>query len=187
MAQDNTITAPSASTDPRPRRPAALRTAFLFSALLVFWLILAGTIDPQQVVAGGLVAAAVTCFDVRRARPSAVRAGQVSLMLLMRPALVRYALGLAVEIVRANLAVARIVLQPRMAISPSFLRLRTGLRHDLTRVAYATSITLTPGTLSVSLQGDTLIVHALTRRAAEGVRGWEIERRLSALEAAAER
>ncbi len=49
-------------------------------------------------------------------------------------------------------------------------------------MSFAAKVTVTPGTISVSLEGDTLVVHAITREAAEGVAHWEIEDRIQELE-----
>jgi multicomponent Na+:H+ antiporter subunit E len=158
---------------------------FLFAGLLGFWLILTGTVDAQRLVSGALVALLVTWFTVRKlANEPADRETPVLTLLVLRPGFVRYVLRLLVEIVKSNWMMVRIVLARDMPVSPHFVLVRTRLRHNLTRVIYATSITLTPGTISVNLQGDELVVHAITRDAAAGVRGWAIEDRVLELEQA---
>jgi multicomponent Na+:H+ antiporter subunit E len=86
------------------------------------------------------------------------------------------------EILKANLDVARRIVDPRLPISPRMIRVRTGQRHDLGRVIYANSITLTPGTVSVSVQDDEIEVHALTQSAADGLASGEMNRRVTDLE-----
>jgi multicomponent Na+:H+ antiporter subunit E len=93
-----------------------------------------------------------------------------------------YVLWLFWEILKANLDVARRIVDPRLPIDPRMIRVRTGQQHDLGRVIYANSITLTPGTVSVSVQGDEIAVHALTQSAADGLADGKMNRRVTRLE-----
>jgi len=68
---------------------------------------------------------------------------------------------LFVEIVKANVAVVRAVLSPDMAVSPTLTRIPTPQKTDVGKVMFANSITLTPGTVSVDVQDDHILVHAL--------------------------
>lgn len=160
------------------------RSVHMFVGLLGFWLLLMGAVDLQRVLAGALVAAVVTAFWSRPVGKETEAVHLSSLTLLFRPAFLRYALLMGWEVLRANWAVARVVLDPKLPISPMFVLVNTKLKHDLTRVIYATSITLTPGTLSVSLDDDTLIVHALTQGSANAIRDWPVEDRVRELEQA---
>ena len=78
------------------------------------------------------------------------------------------------RIVLANLDVARRIVQPRMPIRPHVLKVRAGQRSDLGRVVYANSITLTPGTVTIGVNGDEFTIHALTDDAAADVQGGEM-------------
>ena len=86
------------------------------------------------------------------------------------------------EIVKANIDVARRILQPRLPIQPHVVHLRTGQRTELGRVIYANSITLTPGTVTIGVQGDELTIHALTHEAAESLKTGEMDRRVTSIE-----
>ena len=91
---------------------------------------------------------------------------------------------LGVEIVKSNLAVTRVVLDPRLPIQPSILWVDASQRSLLGRVSYANSITLTPGTVSIDLRserGDHAVeVHSLLAPDRESLR--EMDRRVAALE-----
>ena len=63
------------------------------------------------------------------------------------------------ELVKANLQMAAIVLSPRLPVEPAIVATRVRLTHPVARLLLANSITLTPGTLSVEMKGDTLYVH----------------------------
>ncbi len=86
------------------------------------------------------------------------------------------------EIIKANIDVARIVLHPRLPIEPSIVKFKTTLKGDTAKVSLANSITLTPGTITMDIIGDTFYVHALTREAAEDVTNWPIEDLLKEVE-----
>ncbi len=93
-----------------------------------------------------------------------------------------YWLWLTVEIVKANLDVARRVLDPKLPIHPVLIRLQASQKSELGHVIYANSITLTPGTVSVDVSGATIHVHAITKAMAEGVETGEMDRRVTQME-----
>ncbi len=86
------------------------------------------------------------------------------------------------QIAKANLDVAARIVRPRMPIDPRVVRVKAGQVHDVYRVIYANSITLTPGTVSIDIEGDEITVHALTAEAARDVESGEMDRRVSRLE-----
>ena len=93
-----------------------------------------------------------------------------------------YAPWLIWQIVKANVDVARRILHPALPIRPHVIRIRAGQKTDLGRVIFANSITLTPGTVTIDLEGDDLTVHALTDEAAAGLAGGEMDRCVSSAE-----
>jgi len=84
------------------------------------------------------------------------------------------------QIILANLQVAYVVLHPRMLdlIDPHLVRFKTHLKRPISKVTFAQSITLTPGTITVSIDDDEFTVYALTRSASESLPG-EMERRVA--------
>ena len=70
-----------------------------------------------------------------------------------------YLLYLFGAILRANVDVALRVVRPRIPIDPGIVSVTTRLRSPMGRTVLANSITLTPGTLSVEIRGDTLFIH----------------------------
>lgn len=85
----------------------------------------------------------------------------------LKPSLLRHLLFLFREIVLANIDVAKRILSRGPSISPQLIRVPATQRSTLSKVIYANSITLTPGTVSLRLDHDTILVHALTREGAE--------------------
>lgn len=77
-----------------------------------------------------------------------------------------YSVWLLGQILKANLGVIARVLGPRHAIDPVIVEVKTKSRTDLGTALFANSITLTPGTVTVDVDGDQLKVHALVRKSA---------------------
>jgi multicomponent Na+:H+ antiporter subunit E len=98
-----------------------------------------------------------------------------------------YWLWLAVEIVKANLDVARRILDPRLPIHPVLIRTKASQTTELGHVIYANSITLTPGTVSVQVIEGEILVHAIAEEPAEGLETGDMDRRVSAVESPAAR
>ena len=86
------------------------------------------------------------------------------------------------EIAKSAWGVTKIILSPRLPISPTMRVIRAGQGRPLGIAAFANSITLTPGTITVAVNGQDLTVHALVREAVEGLQGGEMDRRVRVLE-----
>lgn len=89
---------------------------------------------------------------------------------------------LALEIIKSNLAVALAILRGSDALQPQVFKLKATQLSDVGRVTYANSITLTPGTVSIFVDGDEITVHALTPGAKKDLENGEMGRRVSLLE-----
>ena len=107
---------------------------------------------------------------------------QESVPLDIFPRILIYLPWLFWQIFKANLDVARRIINPRLPVSPRVIKVPASQKRDLGRVIYANSITLTPGTLTIDTTGDTITVHALTPEAAEGLQTGEMDRRVARLE-----
>jgi len=157
------ITLPEITTEHWHKR---LSSAVLeFVVLFVFWLLLSGRFQAKYIIFGAISAGLVTFLtnDLfhavlrhgERAEPP-VRAilKQIGRFLLYLP-------WLLWQIVLANVQVAYLVLHPRLPIEPGFLLFSTRMRKGMSRVTLANSITLTPGTITVSLEENNYIIHNL--------------------------
>ncbi len=136
---------------PRRRRSGAMpviSTAGLFVLLCLFWVLLSGYFTPFLLGAGAASALAVVWLN-RRMHQRAVAAGGG---FRLDGALAAYWLWLLAEILRSAWAVSRIVLDPRLPISPTVVRFRPLQRSELGLVTHANSITLTPGTITVDAE-----------------------------------
>jgi len=90
---------------------------------------------------------------------------------------------LAGEVVRSSLEVARLVLSRSLAISPTVVEFSTTFTHEVDKVILGNSITLTPGTLTLNIDGNNILVHSLTQEGAEQIRSGDMDRRVAALRA----
>ena len=143
----------------------------VFVVCVGFWLVLSGHYTPLYIGLGVVAAAFVAWLN----RQDEI----VSDVVRALPGLARYTPWLLWQIVQSNLQVTRLVLDPRLPIDPVVVRIRTAMRGDLAVATFANSITLTPGTVTVDIDGDELVVHALTPESAAGAAGGEMARRVA--------
>ncbi len=128
----------------------------LFSVfLLLVWLLLVNTVAPGHLVLGTVLAIALPLFS-SRFWPDRPR--------IHSPwKLLRYIAVLLWDIGLANLAVARLILGPTRKLRPAFIHLPLDLQNEFAISVLASTISLTPGTVSSDLSADrkTLLIHAL--------------------------
>lgn len=126
-----------------------------FAALYAVWLGL------NQSLAGDvlLLGAAVCLILVLLFREGAAVFAEIRLTPRALVAMLGYLGFFLRELVRANLALAKVVLAPSLPVHPGIVVVRTALKSRMGRLMLANSITLTPGTLSVALEGEWLYVH----------------------------
>ena len=93
-----------------------------------------------------------------------------------------YWVWLLIEIIKANIDVARRIIDPKMPIEPHLFEIPMTQKTDLGRVIFANSITLTPGTVSLDIGNDTILVHALTQAGEDGLATGEMDAKVSGLE-----
>jgi len=127
----------------------------LWITLFAIWLILNASLDSQVVLAGIAVAGLLTLGFARFSRAFA----DVRLTPRAMYYLLAYFVVFFQELVLANLNVARLVLSPRIRIHPGIVEIKTRLKSPTGRLVLANSITLTPGTLTVDIQDDSLFIH----------------------------
>lgn len=131
------------------------------AVLFVVWLGLTNTLQPQELVAGLLISAAIAwlALPARPADPAA-RPWRLLGLLAYVPIFLK-------NLVLSNLDVAVRVLNPRLPINPGIVRVRTDLTAPHQRLLLANSITLTPGTVTLEMDGPNLYIHWLDVRDAD--------------------
>ena len=148
--------------------------------LFVFWLLMSGYFTAFLMAAGAGCALAVGWLALRM--EAADREGHP---LHFTPAIVTYWPWLIKEIALSAWTVTKIILTPKLPISPTLKRFKPSQKTSVGLVTHANSITLTPGTFTIEADRDEFLVHALTREGAEGLPGSEMDRRVTRLEGGA--
>ena len=154
-----------------------LRSFSLFLFLFALWLLLSGFFQPLLIGLGfascALVAWIAWRMDVidREGHP---------IHLTWRA--VTYWAWLAWEIVKTSIAVSRLILDPKLPISPRVIHVKASQADELGHVIYANSITLTPGTVSIDVIGHTIEVHSLNKAFADDLETGEMDRRVVRME-----
>lgn len=129
--------------------------------LLVFclgwiaWLLLAGSLRADELLAGAVVALLVALLST----PHLGVFTGVRFTLSAPFHLVVFLLVFLRSLILANLDMARRVLSPSLPIRPAVVEVETRLQSALGKLLLTNAITLTPGTLSVDVRGDRLTVH----------------------------
>ena len=154
-----------------------MRNICLAILLFVFWLALSGHFT-WFLMGIGVAAALLSLFVANRMGTVHEEGVPVQLAL----GAVTYIPWLLWEIVKAALAVTRIIIDPRLPISPTMTRLRASQNTSTGINVYANSITLTPGTITTGVEGRTLIVHALEASGAADLEAGGMDARVSRLE-----
>lgn len=84
-------------------------------------------------------------------------------------AFLNYVRILAIEIIKANIVSMRYLFSQREVVEPLLITFTVPLKTEGARVLLANSITLTPGTITVSVDGNQFTVYCLDKEMAEGL------------------
>ena len=147
-----------------------MKRYFAYSAILALvWCFVHGTVSINNFILGLIIAPFVIRpfktlfnFDQEFSFSKAVK---------KIPAQIKFLYVLIKEIIKANIVVAKIVLQPKIDIKPGIIAVPIDSKTDLGITAIANTITLTPGTLTIDISEDKCIlyVHAIDATDPEGV------------------
>ncbi len=138
-----------------------------FILLLLIWMLMSGSLEWAEWFVGAAVALLVVMLS-RQSQHDKSGGAAVIFSVDALIALFRYLSLFFVALVRANLDMARRVLTPSLPIAPVLVEVETGLQSSLGRLMLANSITLTPGTLTVEVEEDRLLVHWIDGSLLEG-------------------
>jgi multicomponent Na+:H+ antiporter subunit E len=154
-----------------------LRPVLLFIALLAFWFALSGKAQPLFIAMGLVSALIVTRFSVPLLTEVLGAPEDTPTLNLVR--LVAYFGWLITRIPPAAVDVALSILMPSRRPQPGVVRFRTGLHSPAARTLLANSITLVPGTMTLSVDGGEFVVHALSPRSTRDLANGETQRRIA--------
>ena len=152
------------------------RMLLLFVLLICVWLLWSGVYKPLLLGLGAL-SCLLTCYVARRVGYF----DNEFFMLHFSKRLFGYSVWLAKEVIRSSLEVSRVVLDPQLPISPRIVHIDATALHPVNQAILGNSITLTPGTLALDVNGGVINVHSLTQEGADALMSSKIDRRVAAL------
>lgn len=163
-------------------RPFSMSISFIFTFLIMFgiWIVLSGRFDTFHLLLGVLSSLIIAWASSDFLLPDlAARNAWNMPRLWLR--FIGYIPWLLYQILIANLHIMYLALHPRMMslIDPRIIEFKTQLTGNMAQTTLANSITLTPGTItvSVSVMGN-VTVHAIDQKSAAGLPG-EMETRVT--------
>lgn len=146
--------------------------------LLCFWLVLSGHYTVITVPAGILSVIGVVAL----ARRMGILDEEGHPIHLLPRAVLSYWPWLIKEIAKAAWNVTKIILNPKLPISPTLVRVKATQRTATGIATYANSITLTPGTITARVSNQEFLVHAITRSGAEDLAEGTMDQKVSKFE-----
>ena len=167
--------------DARPSR----RRKFIFIAaqavfLYAFWLGLSGRTRPLELILGVFAVALVVTMTSHVAEshhPEGAALPGTHPERIRPLRLLLYFPWLLIQIVKANVEVAYLVLHPGR-LNPVLVEFRTTLHSEASQVLLAHSITLTPGTITIDVHDGRYLVHAITPESAESLFQGHMQQRI---------
>lgn len=149
------------------RSPFSLLVSF--TLLMGFWLVMSGHYSLFHITLGVMCVGLVMALDATIKKMAFFEDEVDSLRVVRFSYLPYYAGWLLVQIIVSGVHVARIILDPKLPINTAIVTFRVNLPNTQARVILGNSITLTPGTLTLSIEGDRFTVHALSPASYEGI------------------
>ena len=155
-----------------------IKNFFSASFLLTLWLILSGVYKPL-VISFGVCSVVFVLFVVRRMDQED---GDGLVVELNGIQSMFYFFWLLKEIAKSNWSVTKLILSPSARIRPFAFSISCNQRTDIARVIFCNSITLTPGTITIDTEAESLIVHALAYSPCDKIGFKVMDRRVSTVE-----
>jgi len=144
------------------KRVKWLRYIVAFLLFATIWLLLAGKVNADELFIGTLVTLLVILLTSSHLK----FLDDIQFTMGMPFSVLQYLLVFFRALIEANVDMARRVLSPSMPVYPAIVEVHTELKSPLGKLLLANSITLTPGTLTVDVLDDTLLVHWIDARGA---------------------
>jgi len=128
---------------------------WLFFFLVTLWLLLTSTFNYQEFWVGIVISFIIAIVT----HESYIRLGFPPITLKRFGFFILYIFILFWEIIKANFDVASRIIRPSLPINPGVVIIKTQLKSDIAKTILANSITLTPGTFTLDIEEDRLLIH----------------------------
>lgn len=133
---------------------------YLFLILSIIWIILTRSLQWQELSVGTFISLILSILLSKRYEALGLPPLSIKRIIYF----IAYLFVLLVEITKANFDVAYRVLHPKMPIKPGIVVIKTSLKQDIAKLILANSITLTPGTFTLDIKGDKMLIHWINVR-----------------------
>lgn len=151
----------------------------MYLLYFALWVIFNGNITLEICVFGVVIAAAIFAFTCKFMDYSIEKEKN---LLKKLPKMIHYVCVLVIEIVKANFAVIHMILSEKEELEPTLVSFTSHMKTPVGRALLANAITLTPGTITVTLEEADYVVHCLDASLAEGMDDSVFVKLLSELE-----
>ncbi|MDO4323271.1 MAG: Na+/H+ antiporter subunit E [Lachnospiraceae bacterium] len=138
----------------------------MYLVYFLLWVIFNGQITLEICLFGIVIAAVIFAFTCKFMDYSLEKEKKV---LRRSLGFVRYTVVLVKEIIKANFAVIHMILSEREEVEPALVSFHSDMKTATGKAFLANAITLTPGTITVTLEDSEYIVHCLDQSLAEGM------------------
>lgn len=138
----------------------------MFFLYFLFWVIFNGNITLEICIFGVIIAAVMFAFTCKFMDYSI----ELEMKNIKRVFLfLKYVVHLVIEVIKANYATIKMILTQKEEIEPVLVSFQSDLKTPVGKTLLANAITLTPGTITVSLEDDKYVVHCLDKDFSEGI------------------
>ncbi|TVQ67048.1 MAG: hypothetical protein EA360_03435 [Balneolaceae bacterium] len=161
--------------------------ALSFISLMGFWIIMSGYLDFIHITMGIVTVSGVMFVNHKLKQHLFHEDDLADLSRFRFGSVILYPFWLLGQIIVAGFHVVGLIIKPSMPIHTTLITFRADLPSSHARVILGTSITLTPGTLTVDLEDDRFTVHALDDKSHEGITSDNMPRKVLSLFEAEER
>lgn len=167
-------------TEPTNKYNQKNHLIIVFVGIFIFWFILSGLITPLMLILG-IVSSAFVIYIVNKMD---LIDEEISFHKFDVIGLLSYVFWLLKEIIISNIKVCAYIVMPTKKINPKIIKIKSSQISDFANVLYANSITLTPGTVTIDVDGDEFTVHTLDHQFRESLESDEMGKKIKSTEKA---
>ena len=154
--------------------------SFLLTAIIMFgfWILLSGEFHFVLILSGIISSLLVSYWshDLLIGNVD-IKLGAVRIVRF-----IKYLPWLLWQIVLANIDLVYLTLHPKLPIAPRIISIKNEYKTDIGKVTFANSITLTPGTVTIEVNKNEFIVHAISKESAESLITGKMQARIKKIE-----
>jgi multicomponent Na+:H+ antiporter subunit E len=151
------------------KKPSAFSLAMSFVSLMMFWIIMSGYLDAIHLSMGVFSVILAMAMNYKMKSHRFFEDDMNDLKDLRFGHAVFYFFWMILQIVKSAVHVAKVIMSPSMPTNLAMIQFRVNLPNSHAKMILGNSITLTPGTVTVSIEGDIFTVHGLDNNSFEGI------------------